>query len=565
MRFLTRALTGVFLSALTLGFLVLGVGTLMRAGGDGDSGRGGGRPAQERVYTVNVKPIDNTELVPVTRAFGRLQSWQTADLRAAVGGTIVSIDDAVRDGGRVARGQTLFVIDPTIAENALASRDTDLAEAVADQIDAQRSLELAEEELSVAQAQHTLREQSLERARDLARKGFDTTAGVEEAELAHASSAQSLVTRRQAIAAAEARLARTNIVIERRELALAAAERDLADTRVTSPFDGVLSGVNAVLGRRVNAGESLASLIDPSALEVAFRLSVEAFAQLVDDKGELLKQPLTVEFELGDTTAQVSARISRVGAEIGEGQTGRLIYAELTPPLPGGLGVGDFVTVAVEQPALRNVALIPRAAATDDGRVLIVGEDDRLREVAVTIERRQGDSLIVSDAPLGERVVLARTPQLGIGVQVKAIGPERAVEQRETVALTPDQQAQLRAVVERNSRIPADVKAGMLERIDSGEISASMWERMRNRIGGSQPAGESRSGESNADQASSGAASAGDTVALDDATRARLRALVENNSGMPDVARERVLEALKAERVPQRMIDRIEGGAGGRP
>ena len=546
MRFLLRALSGILLAALTIGLIVLGVGTLIRAGADGGEGRGSGRPAQERVYTVNVSPVTRESLTPISRAFGRVQSWQTADLRAASNGTVVALGAAVRDGGRVVAGDELFVIDPTAAENTLASRETDLAEAVAERNDATRSLELSQAELRTAQAQHQLREKALARARDLKRKGFDTNAGVESAELAEASSAQSLVAREQAIAQAEARLARAEIVIDRRRLARDAAVRDLEDTRVIAPFGGVLSGVNVVVGRRVNAGEALATLIDSDALEVAFRVSVEAFSHVLDKQGDLLAQPLTVEFELGEDAVQVPARISRVSAEVGAGQTGRLIYAELQPPLPAAIGVGDFVTVAIEEPVLDGVSLIPRAAATDDGRVLIVDSDDRLREVQVTIERRQDDNLIVSGAPVGERLVQARTPQLGAGVRVKAVGPERVVEQRETIKLTPEQQARMRDVIGGNSRMPADVKARLLERIDSGEISARMWQRWQDRMGaagGDRPEGERGDGE---------------TIALEPARRELLRSAVAENAAMPDDVRERLLEALSRDQVPKALVERIE-------
>ncbi|MEM9603410.1 MAG: HlyD family efflux transporter periplasmic adaptor subunit [Pseudomonadota bacterium] len=547
MRFLLRALSGVFLLALTLGLLVLGVGVLIQADADSD-GRRDGRPAQERVYTVSVTPVEPTTLAPVSRAFGRLQSWQTADVRSASAGTVTAIGDAVRDGGRVARGDLLFEIDPVIAENTLASRETDVAEARTELTDAQRALELSVEELTAAELQHRLRERALARARDLKRRGFDTDAGVEAAELALASSSQSLVTRKQAIAQAEARVARAEIGIERRVLARDAALRDLEDTRILAPFEGVLSEVDAVVGRRVGANERLATLIDPTALEVAFRVSVEAFAHLVDARGEVLRQPLTVEFEMGARDIQLQARISRISAEVGDGQSGRLVYAELQPPLPGALTVGDFVTVAIEEPALSGVALIPRAAATDDGRVLVVDDEDRLVELRSRVERRQGDSLIVSGLPADARLVLARTAQLGPGVRVKTVGPDRQIEQRETVKLTEAQQARLRAAIGNNTRMPADVKARLLERIDSGEISAAMWQRFQNRMGGG---------------AGSAAGSGdGDTIALDDARRARLRDAVNANTDLPESARDRLLEALEQPRVPAAMVERIESRLG---
>lgn len=550
MQFLFRALSGVFLLALTIGLLVLGVGVLVQASKERGEGRGAGRPAQERSYTVAVRPIEHAAVTPVSRAFGRLQSWQSADLRSASAGRIIALGSNVRDGGRVARGELLFEIDPLDAENTLASRETDLSEARAELLDARRARELSQEEFSTAQAQHRLRERALARARSLQQRGFDSESGVESAELNLASSAQALVARKQALAEADARVARAEIDIERRTLARDAAQRDLDDTRIFAPLAGVLSNVDAVVGRRVEVNEHLADLIDPTALEVAFRVSVDAFAHLLDEQGNVLEQPLTVEFELGERDIQMSARISRISAEVGDGQSGRLVYAELQGPLPGALTVGDFVTVAIEEPELQNVALIPRAAATDDGAVLLVGDDDRLLEARASIERRQGDNLVVSGLQEGARLVLARTAQLGPGVLVKAIGPDLNVQQRETVKLTSEQRAQMLEMLSANTRMPADVRTRLIERVEGGEISASTWQRFQNRL-----AGQSVPGSDTLEQ--------GDTIEIDDARRASLKAAVRRSEQMPDAERRRILRALDEPSVSAEMIERIESRAGG--
>lgn len=550
MQFLFRALSGVFLLALTIGLLVLGVGVLVQASKERGEGRGAGRPAQERSYTVAVRPIEHAAVTPVSRAFGRLQSWQSADLRSASAGRIIALGSNVRDGGRVARGELLFEIDPLDAENTLASRETDLSEARAELLDARRARELSQEEFSTAQAQHRLRERALARARSLQQRGFDSESGVESAELNLASSAQALVARKQAVAEADARVARAEIDIERRTLARDAAQRDLDDTRIFAPLAGVLSNVDAVVGRRVEVNEHLADLIDPTALEVAFRVSVDAFAHLLDEQGNVLEQPLTVEFELGERDIQMSARISRISAEVGDGQSGRLVYAELQGPLPGALTVGDFVTVAIEEPELQNVALIPRAAATDDGAVLLVGDDDRLLEARASIERRQGDNLVVSGLQEGARLVLARTAQLGPGVLVKAIGPDLNVQQRETVKLTSEQRAQMLEMLSANTRMPADVRTRLIERVEGGEISASTWQRFQNRL-----AGQSVPGSDTLEQ--------GDTIEIDDARRASLKAAVRRSEQMPDAERRRILRALDEPSVSAEMIERIESRAGG--
>jgi hypothetical protein len=72
------------------------------------------------------------------------------------------------------------------------------------------------------------------------------------------------------------------------------------------------------------------------------------------------------------------------------------------------------------------VAVIPAAAVSPAGGILVLGEGERLEEVTVRILRRQGDRLIVAGAPFGREYVTERQPQLGPGVLVRPIRPEAA-------------------------------------------------------------------------------------------------------------------------------------------
>ena len=79
--------------------------------------------------------------------------------------------------------------------------------------------------------------------------------------------------RRQALALAEARIDQAATRLTRAGIALAEAERNLADTTLEAPFDGTLSDTAVVEGGLIAANERLADLIDPDDLEVSFRVS----------------------------------------------------------------------------------------------------------------------------------------------------------------------------------------------------------------------------------------------------------------------------------------------------
>ena len=55
---------------------------------------------------------------------------------------------------------------------------------------------------------------------------------------------------------------------------------------------------------------------------------------------------------------------------------------------------------------LENVTILPSAAVTIDGKIFILEDENRLKELVVNILRRQGDEVIVSGAPIDKEYVM---------------------------------------------------------------------------------------------------------------------------------------------------------------
>ncbi|MEO0911369.1 MAG: HlyD family efflux transporter periplasmic adaptor subunit [Pseudomonadota bacterium] len=551
MRFLTRGLLGIFLLTLTLGLLGLAGRTVfvaMNAEEEGFGGRRGG--GEEREFAVNVAAFEPVRVRPVISSFGEVESWRVLELRTAVGGTVIELADAFRDGGRVRAGDILVQMDRADAETALRLAETELAEAEAEVSEADDALVLASDEVTAALAQRDLRARAFARQEDLLERGAGTAAAVETAELSLSSAEQTLVGRRQALAQAEARINRAAISLERRKIQLAEAERALADTVIPAPFDGLLSAVDAVRGGLLTSNERVATLIDPAALEVAFRISKAEFARLLA-AGPLEGLEVTATLVLDGIPLVVAGAVDRVDAEVGDGQTGRLVFARLDPDGARALRPGDFVEVQIVEPPLDNVAVIPATASDTAGRVLLLGAEDRLESVRVSILRRQGNDLIVGEAPFGREYVAERLPQLGGGVKVRPVRAGDGMQEAEMIRLEPARRDRLIAAVEANGRIPAERKARMLERLREGEVPAEMVARLEARMGGA-PAGGTPA-----------VAPASEMVALEPARRARLKAFVESNARMPQDVKARILEQLEEEDVPLATVLRLESRMGG--
>lgn len=544
MRFITRSLLGIFILSLTLGLLVLAGGTLWRAIEAKSNEDPRRRTAQERVFAVNVETLVVGEATPVITAFGEVASWRNLQLRAVTSGRILELSENVRDGGSVAAGDVLAQLDPANAQTALDLARTQTAEAKAELTEAEAALLLAKDEVAASQQQRDLRAKALERQRDLLDRGAGTSTAVETAELSLSSAEQTFVGRRQALAQADARINRAKIALDRQQISLAEAERALAETTIRAPFDGLLSEVSAVPGGLVSANEILGTLIDPQALEIAFRVSNAQYARLIGENGALRDVTIRATLPLDDFPITVTGQVDRAGARVGDGQTGRLLYARVES---GGAALrpGDFMVVEIDEPALTNVSVIPATAANSTGEILLIDEGDRLEAATVAILRRQGDELIVSGAEVGREYATERLPQLGTGVKVRPVRPGDGLQEQQMVQLDAARRSALMAAVEANARMPKAVKERMLSRLQQDEVPMDIVARLE---GGGRPAEPPE---------------AGDTVALDDDRRAKLIAFVEANNRMPSEAKARILAQLNEEMVPRKTIERLESRMGG--
>ncbi|RGP36742.1 efflux RND transporter periplasmic adaptor subunit [Pseudotabrizicola alkalilacus] len=488
MRFLARSLTGLFLAALTFGLLALAASLIAGAVSDRLATDRPGQPARERVFTANVMVVTPGTIAPQTVAFGEIRSRRTLELRAPRGGRVLEIAEGVEDGATVTEGQVLVRLDPADTTSARDLAQAGLREAEAEGRDADRGLLLARDDLAAAEAQAVLRGQALTRQEDLQRRGVGSPAAVETAALALSSAEQAVLSRRSALAQAEARVDQAASGLARAGIALAEAERALDDTEIRASFTGRLNGVTVVAGGLVGANERLAELIDPDRLEVSFRLSTAQFSRLLDDQGSLINAPVSVSLDVLGTEIAAQGRVERVGAAVGEGATGRLVYASLTGAR--GFRPGDFVTVAISEPEVADVALLPASAVDSRGGVLLVGDGDRLEAQVVPVLRRQGDDVIVDARGIaGREVVVERSPLLGAGIRINPMRPGAAATTpepalTETVVLTPERRAGLIAMVEANSRMPEEAKARVLEQLAQDQVPAQVVARLENRMGG---------------------------------------------------------------------------------
>ena len=586
MRFLTRGVTGVFLAALTIGLLAFGGGLMLAALGERGAREGGGRPSAERVLAVRTVVVEPEAIAPVLEAFGELRARRTLEIRAPVAGRIEALAPSFEEGGRVEAGERLVAIDPAPARAALERARAEASEAEAERREAERALALAREEVEAARAQAALQARALERARSLAGRGVGSEAAIEAAELAAAGAEQAVLARRQAQATAEARLDGADARIARAAIDVEEAERDLADTEIRAAFDGVLSEVATLEGGLAGLNERLATLVDPDRLEVEFRVSAAERARLAGEGGALIGAP--VEVSLGasrlDRTAQ--GAIAREGAAVGEGRSGRMLYARLEEA--AWLRPGDFVRVRVEEPPLEAVARLPASALGSDGAVLVLGAEDRLEAAPATLMRRQGDEVLVRAPDLaGREVVAERSPLLGPGIKVRPVRAPGADEGRagagdgsaagrggggegDRAAMGPDAAGPASGDGDDRRATPGTEAAAIGDGGADADVPAEADSPATDdplatadaRVTADPLTTADAPATVGAPTAAGAPANAGAAIALSPERRAALRAAVEADASLPREAKARLLADLDRAEVPARTVERIEAGRG---
>ena len=233
--------------------------------------------------------------------------------------------------------------------------------------------------------------------------------------------------------------------------------------------------------------ERLAQLIDTEALEVSFRVSTSQYARLLDQDGDLSHAPVEVMLDVFGVDMVAQGHVARESAAVGDGLTGRLLFARLDQAR--GFRAGDFVTITANEPVLQGVIRLPASAVDAAGTVLLIDDDSRLEQVTVEVLRKQGNDVLVrAMAIVGREVIAERSPLFGVGIKVRPIRSGDAVmktpDAPKLLELTDARRAKLIAFVEANQQMPKAAKARVLAQLAKPKVSARTVERIESRMGG---------------------------------------------------------------------------------
>ncbi|WP_394199379.1 efflux RND transporter periplasmic adaptor subunit [Litoreibacter albidus] len=321
---------------------------------------------------VSVLTVEKAERRARVSVFAELRPRWNAEIRAAVSGRILVVHDAALAGTRVAAGTPMFEIERSQYNTAIAAAEMTLEEAQLARLRAKNSVIVAR--------------------RQFARDG--TTPPNE-----------------LALRLPDLRIAERAVTSAKAQLA--AAQQQLADTTVTAPFSGFVTGRVASLGETVSAGEALLSLSDDSHFELTAELSQPDWA--------LLTHPIA------GATAQLSHRdgrplgtaLIRQGGGFLDPQTRQMrVFLDVSDPAEGVLA-GDFLRVTFTGRKASDTLTLAETTLTRSGHVWFVDRNDLLVRQAPDILFREDGTITIavpdtpdfSDLPdVSGQWRIARTP-----------------------------------------------------------------------------------------------------------------------------------------------------------
>jgi len=307
---------------------------------------------------------------------GSLQPRKRAAIVAEASGSVTQVNAEL--GAQVTKGQVLARIEINdVGETFQSAKQAAKS--------AQRSLDIAERDL--------------QRVRQLVQSGALAPAQLDR--------------ERDRVAAARAALASA-------QAQRATASKQLHNTVVHAPIDGVVSEQSVYVGDTVAPGSRLFVLIDPSSMRLE--------AQVPSDQLHVLKIGAPVEFSVrGLPDRRFTGELTEIApaADPNTRQISILVsISDATQSLLAGLFAEGRVGTANAEGLVIPEAAVQGAAQADRGSVLLVrnGRIERV-EVGLGIRDRKRELVqVTSGLAVGDRLVVNATPNLRAGTRVELLG-----------------------------------------------------------------------------------------------------------------------------------------------
>ncbi|SDT87910.1 efflux RND transporter periplasmic adaptor subunit [Desulfobacula phenolica] len=404
---------------------------------------------KERVQTVRVIPLEKMQVIPRITAYGYVEADRTWQAISEVSGKIVNVNQNLKRGYFIKKGEVLFKIDTTSYGLAETRGVADLMNLDARLKELEQSRKNTERLLAIEKKSLASAGQELKRKRGLFANEYISASDLEKEErifLAHQTTVNNLQNTLDLIPSQKKALlaqkkSGESMVTERR--------LDVARTEIRAPFDCRLSVVNIELYQFAAAGTVLVEAESVDRAEIPVSLTPKSFMTLLPRKYEgtvgQLPDMETIRRAIG-ITARV--RLPLDGREPIEWEgifsrtsesmdlkTGAItIYITVDKPyenvIPGKrppLVTNMYVEVELKGRSMPDRFVVP-GSAIHDKKLYICTPENRLEIRPVNIEFYMADVAVLSQGlEAGETLVLADLVPAVEGMRLKPVLAQEVV------------------------------------------------------------------------------------------------------------------------------------------
>lgn len=372
----------------TLGFFgIIGLAVGISVGIQATAKDSEEKQAKDTRPTVSIQTMTPINHDVEISSFGEVKPLETTVLAAQVSGEVLSWNPQFVAGGVVKRGDVLFTIEPDAYEAAV--------------LQAQAQVSLAEATLIEELARQKVAQREARNLKD--------------------SQVSDLYLRKPQVLSAEAQL-------KSAQASLRIANRNLAKTQVTAPYDALVMSREIGSGQYVSAGMKVAQLSNIESAEII--VPIAGF-----DRPFLLEDMSGNEALVTSKDRNPVQRAGFVSRDLGVlDEATRMLHLVIRIDDPYSLNsnapvlkFGSYVEVAITGKQLQSVFKVPQSLV-NNRKIWLLDENDQLQSHNVNVIREEGSFFLISSGIKAEDKLVKDLPEYPQnGMQVKVKMPDQAL------------------------------------------------------------------------------------------------------------------------------------------
>ncbi|MCP4072996.1 MAG: HlyD family efflux transporter periplasmic adaptor subunit [Hyphomicrobiales bacterium] len=381
------------------------------------------RPGFRTVYTVKTVPVVLADYRPKFTVYGEAIASRTVDLRSLVSGEVIWVNPELKAGARVEKGDELVEIDDFQFSGALREAIANRAEMMARIKENESRIILEKSKLRRLGEQLELARSDHQRIAGLKSKGATTQKQLDDRAMILSQRAQAAEQSQNNLQTEKAKLEQQNAGLGRLNWRVELAERNLLNTMLKAPFDGIVRSTGVEAGRTVNANDIVVSLYEDAKIDIRFTLTDSRYGRLQNEKEGVLGRQLEAVWAIGNRKFVYPATVERIGADISSTRGGVEIFAALQQ-VEGNPAIrpGAFVEIYVPDVLFTNSAIVPESAIYQGNRIYLKQAGKLTVKTVQVLAYENGFAIIAGDIQNEERVLITRIAEISDGLRVREQG-----------------------------------------------------------------------------------------------------------------------------------------------